>query len=182
MFILLGTWLSPQRWSHWIGCPTARWWHDGCYENLRSRRCVSWENKLKILKIIEKTSFYNVQISWIASQWRVNRTFLKVIAKLRGLLTRVKLTKQDKTLDILQVIQVDLGIVSRDQTLNLRCGEHVQPLWVNDAAEASNEGWRLFLDLSVHAEVSHQVDVADPAANKTMISYKKNCTKYMFQF
>lgn len=48
----------------------------------------------------------------------------------------------------------------------------MQPLWVNDAAEAPNESRRLFLDLSVHAEVSHQVDVADPAGNKTLISYK----------
>lgn len=48
----------------------------------------------------------------------------------------------------------------------------MQPLWVNDAAEAPNESRRLFLDLSVHAEVSHQVDVADPAGNKTVISSK----------
>lgn len=88
-------------------------------------------------------------------------------------------SKQDKkTLNLLQVIQVDLCIVSRDKTLNLRRGEHVQPLWVNDAAEAPNESWCLLLDLRVHAEVSHQVDVADPARNKTVISYAIRVTIY----
>lgn len=74
-------------------------------------------------------------------------------------------------MNVLQVIQVDLCVVARDKTLDLRCGEHVQPLWVNDAAEAPNESRRLFLDLSVHAEVCHQVDVADPAGIKTVVSY-----------
>ena len=40
---------------------------------------------------------------------------------------------------ILQVIKIDLSIVSRDETLNLRCGEHAKPFQVNDAAEAPNE-------------------------------------------
>lgn len=38
----------------------------------------------------------------------------------------------------------------------------MQPLWVDDAAEAPDECCGLLLDLSVHAEVGHQVDVADP--------------------
>ena len=39
----------------------------------------------------------------------------------------------------------------------------MQPLRVNDAAEASNESCSLLLNLCVHPEVSHEVDVADPA-------------------
>lgn len=66
---------------------------------------------------------------------------------------------------LLEVIQINLSIVSRDQPLNFRCGEHVQPLRVNDAAEATNKSCSLLLNLSVHPEVSHQVDVADPAGN-----------------
>lgn len=66
---------------------------------------------------------------------------------------------------ILEVIQINLSIVSRDKTLNLRRGKHVQPLWVNDAAETSNESCRLLLNLCVHSEVSHEVDVANPAGN-----------------
>lgn len=42
----------------------------------------------------------------------------------------------------------------------------MQPLWVDDAAEAPYESCRLLLDLSVHAEVGHQVDVADPEGSK----------------
>lgn len=41
----------------------------------------------------------------------------------------------------------------------------MQPLGVNDAAEASNESCRLLLNLRVHPKVSHEVDVADPAGN-----------------
>lgn len=41
----------------------------------------------------------------------------------------------------------------------------MQPLGVDDAAEATNESCSLLLNLSVHPEVSHQVDVADPAGN-----------------
>lgn len=62
----------------------------------------------------------------------------------------------------LEIIQVYLSIVSRDESLNLRGREHVKPLVVDDAAEASDKGCRLLFDLGVHAEVSHQVDVADP--------------------
>lgn len=64
---------------------------------------------------------------------------------------------------VLEVIQIDLGVVSRDETLHLGRGKHVQPLWVDDAAEAPNESCRLLLNLRVHPEVSHEVDVADPA-------------------
>lgn len=64
----------------------------------------------------------------------------------------------------LEIVQVYLSIVSRDEPLNLRGGEHVKPLGVDDAAEASDEGGGLLFDLGVHAEVSHQVDVADPGA------------------
>lgn len=66
---------------------------------------------------------------------------------------------------LLEVIQINLSIVSRDQPLNFRCGEHVQPLGVNDAAKATNKSCSLLFNLSVHSEVSHQVDVADPAGN-----------------
>lgn len=41
----------------------------------------------------------------------------------------------------------------------------MQPLRVNDAAEAPNESCRLLFNLRVHPEVSHEVDVADPAGN-----------------
>lgn len=41
----------------------------------------------------------------------------------------------------------------------------MQPLGVNDAAKATNESCSLLFNLSVHPEVSHQVDVADPAGN-----------------
>ncbi len=64
--------------------------------------------------------------------------------------------------DSLEIIQVYLSVVSRDEPLDLGGGEHVQPLWVDDAAEAPDECGRLLLDLGVHAEVGHQVDVADP--------------------
>lgn len=42
----------------------------------------------------------------------------------------------------------------------------MQPLWVDDASEAPDESCRLLLDLGVHAEVGHQVDVADPEGSK----------------
>lgn len=64
---------------------------------------------------------------------------------------------------LLEVVQINLGIVSGDQPLDLGRGEHVQPLGVNDAAEAANKSSRLLLNLRVHPEVSHEVDVADPA-------------------
>jgi len=63
---------------------------------------------------------------------------------------------------LLEVIQVDLGVVPGHQPLDLGRGEHVQPLGVDDAAEAPDEGGRLLLDLRVHPEVGHQVDVTDP--------------------
>ena len=66
----------------------------------------------------------------------------------------------------LEVVQVDLGVVPGDEALHLRRGEHVQPLGIDDAAEAPDEGGRLLLDLGVHAEVGHQVDVADPVGEK----------------
>lgn len=48
----------------------------------------------------------------------------------------------------------------------------MQPLWVNDASEAPNESCRLLLNLCVHPEVSHEVDVTDPVGNggQTVIS------------
>ncbi len=50
----------------------------------------------------------------------------------------------------------------------------MQPLWVDDAAEAPNESCRLRLNLCVHPEVSHEVDVADPAGirGKTSVNGK----------
>lgn len=69
-------------------------------------------------------------------------------------------------LHTLEVIQVNLSIVSRDKTLNLRRRKHVQPFWVNDAAEALDESFGLFLYLSVHPKVSHEVDVADPVRDR----------------
>lgn len=66
---------------------------------------------------------------------------------------------------LLEVIKINLSIVSSDKTLNLRRGKHVQPLWVNDAAETPNESCRLLLNLRVHPEVSHEVNVADPAGS-----------------
>ena len=68
---------------------------------------------------------------------------------------------------LLEVVQVDLGVVPGDQPLHLGRGEHVQPLGVDDAAEAADEGARLLLDLRVHPEVGHEVDVADPADGTT---------------
>lgn len=41
----------------------------------------------------------------------------------------------------------------------------MQPLRINDAAEASDESSRLLLNLCVHAEVGHEVDVADSAGH-----------------
>lgn len=38
----------------------------------------------------------------------------------------------------------------------------MEPLWVDDAAEAPDECGSLLLDLGVHAEMGHQVNVADP--------------------
>lgn len=69
----------------------------------------------------------------------------------------------ESTNDSLEVVQVHLGVVPGDEALHLGRGEHVQPLGVDDAAEAPDERRRLLLDLRVHAEVCHQVDVADPA-------------------
>lgn len=42
----------------------------------------------------------------------------------------------------------------------------MQPLGINDAAEATNESCCLLLNLRVHPEVSHEVDVTDPAEVK----------------
>lgn len=42
----------------------------------------------------------------------------------------------------------------------------MQPLWVDDAAEASNKSSGLLFNLRVHPEVSHEVDVADPAGDR----------------
>lgn len=39
----------------------------------------------------------------------------------------------------------------------------MQPLGINDAAEAPNESSRLLFNLRVHPKVCHQMDVADPA-------------------
>lgn len=50
----------------------------------------------------------------------------------------------------------------------------MQPLWVDDAAEASDECGRLLLDLGVHAEVGHQVDVADPEIHQQKKAKKIN--------
>lgn len=41
----------------------------------------------------------------------------------------------------------------------------MQPLWINDAAEASDKRSRLLLNLCVHPEVGHEVDVADSAGH-----------------
>lgn len=38
----------------------------------------------------------------------------------------------------------------------------MQPLWVNNAAETPNESCCLLLNLRVHPEMSHEVDVANP--------------------
>ena len=43
----------------------------------------------------------------------------------------------------------------------------MQPLGVDDAAEPADEGARLLLDLRVHPEVGHEVDVADPEDGTT---------------
>lgn len=69
---------------------------------------------------------------------------------------------------ILQVIQINLSIIPGHQALNLWRGKHVQPLRIDDAAEASDKSSRLLLYLRVHSEVGHEVDVADPAANRNV--------------
>lgn len=74
----------------------------------------------------------------------------------------VKTHKRSTQPDALEVIQIDLCIVPGDEALHLGGGEHVQPLRVDDAAETSDKRPRLLLYLCVHAEMSHQVDVADP--------------------
>lgn len=66
----------------------------------------------------------------------------------------------------LEVVEINLSIVSWDKTLNLRCGKHMQPLWVNDAAEAPDESCSLLFYLCVHPKVSHEVDVADSAGDR----------------
>lgn len=38
----------------------------------------------------------------------------------------------------------------------------MQPLWVDNAAKTPNESCCLLLNLLVHPEVSHEVDVANP--------------------
>lgn len=41
----------------------------------------------------------------------------------------------------------------------------MKPLGVDDAAEAPDETCSLLFNLCVHPEVSHEVDVADPAGD-----------------
>lgn len=84
----------------------------------------------------------------------------------------------------LEIIQVNLSIVSRDETLDLRSGKHMQPLWVDDAAEAPDKGSSLFLNLCVHPEVSHEVDVANPARDcerEAMSIQQSEWTTVLFQ-
>lgn len=79
--------------------------------------------------------------------------------------------------DALEVVQVDLGVVPGDEALDLGGGEHVQPLGVDDAAVSSDKSCSLLLDLRVHAEVRHQMDIADPATrtrSKVRLSQTRN--------
>lgn len=62
----------------------------------------------------------------------------------------------------LQVLEVDLGVVPGDEALQLGRGEHADPLGLDDGPEATDESGGLALDLGVHPEMCHQVDVADP--------------------
>lgn len=77
----------------------------------------------------------------------------------------------------LEVVQVYLSIVPGDKALDLGGGEHVQPLGVDDAAVSSDKSCSLLLDLRVHAEVRHQMDIADPATrtrSKVRLSQTRN--------
>lgn len=83
----------------------------------------------------------------------------------------------------LEVIEINLSVISRDKALNLRRGKHVQPLRINDAAEAPDESSRLLLDLRVHPKVSHKVDVADSAGKDEVGDcFKHKMGRYTFRF
>lgn len=76
------------------------------------------------------------------------------------------LTLAPCTRSLLQIFQIDLGVVSRDESLQLRGREHPDPLRLDDGTEAANEGSCLVLDLRVHSKVGHQMDVANSVTNR----------------
>ena len=67
-------------------------------------------------------------------------------------------------IDSPQVIQVNVHRVAGHQFLELRSGEHRQPIAVDDGSESAQERRRLLASLNAHLEVCHQMYVADPAA------------------
>lgn len=76
------------------------------------------------------------------------------------------LTLAPRTRSLLQIFQIDLGVVPRDESLQLRGREHPDPLRLDDGTEATNEGSCLVLDLRVHSKVGHQMDVANSVTTR----------------
>ena len=63
-----------------------------------------------------------------------------------------------------EVLNVEGTCVARHQLLQLGSGEERQPIRLDDGLEAADGGGALLADLPEHAEVRHQVHVADPAS------------------
>lgn len=76
------------------------------------------------------------------------------------------LTLAPRTRSLLQIFQINLGVVPRYESLQLRGREHPDPLRLDDGTEAANEGSCLVLDLRVHSKVGHQMDVANSVTDR----------------
>lgn len=60
---------------------------------------------------------------------------------------------------LLQILQVQRTSVSRNKALQFGRREKRQPFWIDDAAEAAIESYRLLAYLGVHVEKGHVVYV-----------------------
>ncbi len=61
-----------------------------------------------------------------------------------------------------QIIQIQVTVTTRYDSLKLVRREHGHPLWVDDGMEAFEEGSQLVLDLGGHFVMSHMMYVAYP--------------------
>lgn len=75
-------------------------------------------------------------------------------------------------LNSLEIFEVQVGRVSRDESLELRPWEPLEPLWRYYGPESIFEGLGLLSDLLTHSKVSHQMNVVNSEMTEKLLSFR----------